>query len=277
MADLFIFRFTLSLLSSLRESLFFLFRSSDSGDGISRRSVLSTRMLPFFNTGRDLALSQHSGKEASHAPKLSLFDLPENLRYLVCVQAQALTNELDRLVEFREVRAATVYRVGCEIANLSSICCLVRDTLEGRREWAVPAIGEIQDHSRALDLERDACPCCSAERLLDLDGEVMRSFHDGGEDASVATCTQEYALKALVDEAEKVLGSLDDYIVAEDEPEPLALLPASSFHRSLHAVGSKFRHLLRRVKVLRLVEWRKRLAKQRVTFQMVTQTVTITA
>ena len=234
-------------------------------------------MLPLFNTGRGFAFSQHSGKEASHAPKLSFFDLPEDLRYLVCVQAQALTNELDQLMANRQIRAATVYRVGCEIANLSSICCLVRETLDGEREWAVPTIDEIQHHSRALDLAKDGCPCCSAERLLDLDGDVLGSFGDRRGALLVERSIQEFALSALVREAEKVLRTLDDLMAGGNHAEPFVLTRASSLHRLSHSVSFRFRQLLRRIKMFRLAEWRRRLAKQRVTFQMVTRTVTIVA
>lgn len=241
-------------------------------------------MSKVLKISRDCSWSQRSKatsvERTPHPPKPSFFDLPEDVRYLVCVQAQALTNELDRLMANRGVRASTVYRVGCEIANLSSICCLVREMLDGERQWAVPTIDEIQHHSRALDLDKDGCPCCSAERLLDLDRDVLGSSRGGDEDSSVQTSVQEFALNALnalVREAEKVLGTLDGLMAGEDHAEPFVLTRASSLHRVSHSVSSRFRQLLRRIKMFRLAEWRRRLAKQRVTFQMVTRTVTVTA
>lgn len=211
------------------------------------------------------------------ASKASFFDLPEDIRYLVCVQAQALTNELDQLVANRKIRASTIYRIGCEIANLSSICCLVREMLDGGREWSVPRIEAIQDHSRALDLEKDGCPCCSAERLLSLERDVLRRFPDEGEEAPVAKSIQESALNVLVREAEKVLRTLDDLIVGEQEVDSSILTRVSGSHKNYRTVFSKARELLKRMKTLRLVEWRKRLAKQRVTFEMVTWRVTVIA
>ncbi|CAK3776605.1 Hypothetical predicted protein [Lecanosticta acicola] len=211
--------------------------------------------------GREAGGSSKKREPKAFKPKLSFFDLPDEIRSLVCEQAGALTQELDKILGSERVRATGVFRTGAEIESLSSVCCLVGEILSGRRPCGVPTALELQDHTASLDVNDESCPCCSAGKLLDLDGEVLRSFPDGGEDLHVDDGIQRFALKAVVDEAEKVLAALDALILSGEgggSPSPVVLRRSSSLQSMARQVSSGLKRL---AKMSKGMKWRKRRSK----------------
>lgn len=123
----------------------------------------------------------------------------------MCKTAISLATQLDQIVASGRLKATDIIPVGQIVLELCSVCCLINKMFSGLRPLSTPTIADLNTHA----IDEGCCSCCSVLDLMDLDGAVLGSFSDDGDDAPVPQETQTAALKLVLIEVERVIDALD--------------------------------------------------------------------
>lgn len=124
---------------------------------------------------------------------------------MVCKSAINLATQLDQIVASGRLKATDIIPVGSIVLELCSVCCLINKMLSGLQPISTPTMADLNTHA----IEERCCACCSVLQLMDLDGAVLGSFSDDGDDAPVPPETQAAALSLVLVEVESVIDALD--------------------------------------------------------------------
>lgn len=169
-----------------------------------------------------------------------------------------MRERVGQTIETEQLRASHVFNIGAEIRNVSSICCLLSEIICGQRPCAVPTTMDVQNHAMSSSTESDSCPCCSVDKLLDLDGDILGDFPEW-ESLPVDKSIRKSALTAIVEEADKVLDRLEAMMAVEagkekEEAEELAsmLRGESRLQSMLRQVSPALQWLIKKPKCIRL-------------------------
>ncbi|KAF2163098.1 hypothetical protein M409DRAFT_57771 [Zasmidium cellare ATCC 36951] len=155
----------------------------------------------------------------SHDPANGFLQLPPDIRDMACQMAARLEHQMDVIVSSGRLRATNIIPIGKEILDLSSLCCCIQRMLAGEVPCSIPSHEDLDEHVMTC-IDQNCCGCCSVLALMDLEGDVLRSFSDDDDDGVMPVETQNAALRIVVQEVEKAVAALNALFPEEGKPFP---------------------------------------------------------
>lgn len=141
-------------------------------------------------------------------PASGLLQLPPDVRDMACQMAARLEQQMEVIVSSGRLKATNIIPIGKEILDLSALCCCIQRMLASDGPFTIPSHQDMDEHVTAC-IDQNCCGCCSVLALMDLDGDVLRSFSDDDDDGVMPVETQNAALRVVVGEVEKAVAALN--------------------------------------------------------------------
>lgn len=145
--------------------------------------------------------------------------LPPDVRDMAVQMAARLEHQMQMIVSSGRLKATMVIPLGKEILDLSSLCCCIQRMLAGEVPFSIPSHDDLDEHVMTC-IDQNCCGCCSVLALMDLEGDVLRSFSDDDDDGVMPVETQNAALRIVVSEVEKAVAALNTLFPEEGKPFP---------------------------------------------------------
>lgn len=145
--------------------------------------------------------------------------LPPDVRDMAVQMAARLEHQMEMIVSSGRLKATMVIPLGKEILDLSSLCCCIQRMLAGEVPFGIPSHDDLDEHVMTC-IDQNCCGCCSVLALMDLEGDVLRSFSDDDDDGVMPVETQNAALRIVVQEVEKAVTALNALFPEEGKPFP---------------------------------------------------------
>lgn len=156
---------------------------------------------------------------ASVDPANGILQLPPDVRDMACQMAARLEHQMEVIISSGRLKATNIIPIGKEILDLSSLCCCIQKRIAGKAPFTIPSPQELDEHVTAC-LDQNCCGCCSVLALMDLDGDVLRSFSDDDDDGIMPVETQNAALRVVVGEVQKAVAALNALFPEDGELYP---------------------------------------------------------